>query len=92
MSAGALTVGRRVADETAPWELEDGEYCLYKDAPWVRLPNGIGPCNLKEWSPVWHEDGTLTLSPSILDRGGDPSNGIEPGWHGYLERGVWREV
>lgn len=33
-----------------------------------------------------HEDGTITVSPSILiathDRGS---------WHGYLERGVWRE-
>ncbi len=30
-----------------------------------------------------HEDGTITVSPSILD----PAPG---GWHGYLERGVWR--
>lgn len=34
-----------------------------------------------------HEDGTITVSPSILmpaDRG--------QYWHGYLERGIWREV
>jgi hypothetical protein len=34
-----------------------------------------------------HEDGTITVSPSILmraDRG--------QAWHGYLERGVWRDV
>lgn len=34
-----------------------------------------------------HEDGTITVSPSILMRAdrGTP-------WHGYLEHGVWREV
>jgi hypothetical protein len=32
-----------------------------------------------------HEDGTITVSPSILSR----SPG---GWHGYLERGEWRSV
>jgi hypothetical protein len=32
-----------------------------------------------------HEDGTITVSPSILTAG-------ERVWHGYLERGVWREV
>lgn len=37
-----------------------------------------------------HADGTLTISPSISDRkrGGSDSDG----WHGYLERGVWRQV
>lgn len=35
-------------------------------------------------------DGTLTIAASISDRrrGGSESDG----WHGYLERGVWREV
>jgi hypothetical protein len=32
-------------------------------------------------------DGTLTISPSILAVRPDGN-----GWHGYLERGVWREV
>lgn len=32
-----------------------------------------------------HEDGTITVQPSILD----PEPG---GWHGWLERGVWRSV
>jgi hypothetical protein len=36
---------------------------------------------------VEHEDGTITVSPSILVTG---SHGKQ--WHGYLERGVWREV
>jgi hypothetical protein len=36
-----------------------------------------------------HEDGTITVSPSILitsHNEGDPEV-----WHGFLERGVWRE-
>ncbi len=32
-----------------------------------------------------HEDGTITVSPSILITRHDGQ------WHGYLERGVWRE-
>lgn len=34
-----------------------------------------------------HEDGTITVSPSIISYG---QNGKQ--WHGYLERGVWREI
>lgn len=38
-------------------------------------------------------DGTLTISPSISDRkrDQDPSTPGD-GWHGFLERGVWRQV
>lgn len=35
-----------------------------------------------------HEDGTITVSPSILSTKADHGHD----WHGYLERGVWREV
>lgn len=35
-------------------------------------------------------DGSLTVSPSISDR---PSHGGDSdGWHGYLEKGRWRQV
>ena len=85
MSAGDITQGVRRADDTAPWDLEPGDYCLHYGQVWVKLPNGVGPSNLANWNPIEHEDGTITLSPSILDRGGS-------GWHGYLERGIWREV
>jgi hypothetical protein len=33
-----------------------------------------------------HDDGTITVSPSILTGRGERQ------WHGYLEHGVWREV
>jgi hypothetical protein len=35
-----------------------------------------------------NEDGTITVSPSILM----PSDNPAGEWHGYLERGIWREV
>lgn len=84
--------GRRVADNTAPWELEAGDYCFRGDGEhrflWVTLPDGVGPCRLEGWSVTEHDDGTVTVSPSILDS--DPrKNGN--GWHGYLEHGVWRQ-
>jgi hypothetical protein len=34
---------------------------------------------------VEHEDGTITVSPSILSVGKDA-------YHGFLEHGVWREA
>lgn len=50
-----------------------------------RTPNGHTG-NLANHDVTEHDDGTITVSPSILV---ENSNG--EGWHGYLERGVWRE-
>ena len=43
---------------------------------------------LKNHAVIEHEDGTITVSPSILVSRG----GREGEWHGFLERGVWRAV
>lgn len=43
--------------------------------------------NLARHTVTEHEDGTITVSPSILISAG----GIAL-WHGWLERGVWREA
>lgn len=83
------TQGRRVPSDTAPWDLEPGDYMVTEDGvAWVRLPNGVGPSRLEGWGLEEHDDGTITLTPSIQDVPADGS----PGWHGYIERGVWREV
>lgn len=70
---------------------EPGSYG--KDAEgewWVNPPKpGIGAGCIGSHEVVEHEDGTITVSPSILSQGG-PNGSIA--WHGYLERGVWREV
>jgi hypothetical protein len=52
---------------------------------WGCTPNGLG-ANLLKHKTVEHEDGTITVSPSIL-----VNAGREESWHGFLERGVWRE-
>jgi hypothetical protein len=51
---------------------------------WIRDPNG-NPGRLEDHTVTEHPDGTITVSPSILD----PSPG---GWHGFLERGKWRQA
>lgn len=51
---------------------------------WVRLPTGVGawmPLGPNRWQVEEHEDGTITVTPSIDDR--DPKNL----WHGWLTRG-----
>ena len=37
-----------------------------------------------------HEDETVSLSPSVLCYPG--SCGVAEGYHGWLERGVWRQA
>lgn len=51
---------------------------------WIKDPIGCPGC-ITTHTVTEHEDGTVTVSPSILD----PAPG---GWHGWLERGVWRQA
>lgn len=72
-------------DDSIP---EPGEYGRGSDGHWQVLPPDtdlIG--SLSKHDVVEHEDGTITVSPSILIRG---HSGRE--WHGWLERGIWRKV
>ena len=46
-------------------------------------------CNLRGHNVIEHEDGTITVSPSILITTGRSTGRKQ--WHGYLEKGVWRE-
>lgn len=73
--------GRRVASYDA--DHEAGAY-WQRDGHWFGMtPNGLC-ANLANHRVVEHEDGTITVSPSILVRS------AEGGWHGFLERGLWR--
>ena len=49
-------------------------------------PKGWGGI-LSNHTVMEHEDGSITVTPSILI---GPA-GDSPGWHGFLERGVFRE-
>ncbi|HUY03303.1 MAG TPA: hypothetical protein VMV33_08455 [Rhodocyclaceae bacterium] len=67
--------------------LESGEYGKWTDGTWFACtPNGHG-ANLGNHNVAEHDDGTVTVTPSILVGGSDTG----PLWHGYLTRGVWRE-
>lgn len=51
---------------------------------WIVDPNGrVG--RLTTHTVEEHEDGTITVTPSILDK-------TPGGYHGWLERGVWRSA
>lgn len=53
-------------------------------------PNGHA-CTLSAHQITEHEDGTITVNPSILIRRScDHGQTWVELWHGYLERGVWR--
>lgn len=85
-------LGKRVPDFDGSYLLKPGEYGKvsghwYCCAPRVIPDDEFGfHGNLSAHQVTEHEDGTITVSPSILITGHDGS------WHGYLEKGVWREV
>jgi len=77
--------GRRLPDGSPPiTDVQPGDYWKSEYGHWfAKAPNGfIG--NLKGHEVVEHDDGTITVSPSMLVDDG------ESNWHGYLEKGVWR--
>ena len=86
--------GRRLPDGVGVFaacdygRLEEGA----QEKRWVwhaRPPHGhVG--SLKNHDVTEHEDGTITVSPSILIHSSD-DDGSPVVWHGFLERGVWRE-
>lgn len=78
--------GTRIDAKDNP-RFKAGEYGQISDGTWYGCtPNGHA-CSLAKHTVTEHEDGTITVSPSILvsDNSGEL-------WHGYLEHGVWREV
>lgn len=77
--------GRRIPNPE-PSLCEPGDYYQGKDGYWTaQTPNGHY-ANLRKHEVTEHEDGTITVSPSIL-----VSDGIGPVWHGYIKHGVWEE-
>jgi hypothetical protein len=95
MAAGDTMQGRRLPDG-AKWYGDDpdaaqpGDYGrVLQDGEWgwrCRTPNGYGG-DLRNHNVIEHENRTITVSPSIL-----VMSPPQASWHGYLERGVWREV
>ncbi len=91
---GGTTQGRRYPDVSDTYEpherMEPGGYRREHDSHTGRWhwticdPRGhIG--RIDNHTVTEHEDGTITVEPSILDAN-------EGGWHGYLRCGVWEGV
>jgi hypothetical protein len=74
-------------EDLKPSEINPGEYWLDEKMGWLCCtPNGqLG--TLIKHLVTEHDDGTITVAPSILVSGGDTET-----YHGFLEHGVWREV
>ena len=95
--------GRRITWEQAEnlANIQPGDYWFdprhgwYAACPTPRDGDGMISClaYLKSHKVIEHEDGTITVSPSILVKGPDsaPKDWAENHtWHGFLERGIWR--
>jgi len=83
-------IGTRLPDETdwssnlpygSYWKLNGTWYCIAPDGSFGRLSNH---------NVVEHEDGTITVTPSILISSTSNKNQVVQKWHGFLERGIWR--
>ena len=76
-----------------------GEHERFKGLWFMMLPTGNIGCiydkkttgKKEHHSVTEHEDGTITVNPSILHNAeGKYHNPTQKTWHGYLERGIWR--
>lgn len=78
--------GRRLPDGT-DWSsnIQPGDYWKFDGIWYAETPNHL-TANLGGHAILEHTDGTITVSPSILVTGG-----YSKSWHGYLEKGIWRE-
>ena len=79
---------RKDLDGKYPYEIEPhlqpGDYASSVYGLWcLRAPNGdAGTLKPSVHTIIEHEDGTLTVSPSIQFETGQR-------WHGYLKNGNW---
>ena len=78
--------GKRKDDHENGALLADGEYGKNNNGNWYARPPGVRmTANLARHQVNEHDDGTITVSPPIL------IDDLRNRWHGFLERGVWRE-
>lgn len=83
--------GRRIhTDEQGHVIFRSGDYGKTHDGVWHCMPPGEDSMlgSLANHEVTEHEDGTITVKPSILIQGEDGDRKLK--WHGYLERGEWR--
>lgn len=84
--------GRRIECPSSSWDAgecpyEPGDYWKDKAGDWRGVtPNGL-PVWLKNHQVAEHDDGTISVTPSILANGGKRNE-----WHGYLTNGEWKPI
>lgn len=93
---GTSLKGRRIdstGDGFLPHLQGRGDYGKDDTGVWWAIAPAAGcpVANLSNHDVTEHEDGTITVSPSILLSHQVDGADVEI-WHGYLERGVWRAV
>lgn len=75
-----------------PHRLRPGEYCCWNSIWYCCTPNGhLG--SLRKHAVTEHEDGTISVHPSIkvsFRRTGADADAVA--YHGWLERGIWRDA
>ena len=62
--------------------VKEGDYFRDEDGMWAVRPPKSDIGFLDGHTVIEHEDGTITISPSI----------VTPNWHGYLRQGEWTEA
>lgn len=85
------TPGLRVYPVDGKLWLSEGTYGKDTDGRWLARPPGCHMGSLENHEVTEHEDGTISVSPSILLSEGDGKGGMVEAWHGYLRRGVWEQ-
>ena len=81
--------GRRLPDgDATQLDYAPGDYAKDLQTGWwfFRTPNNL-LASMRTHTVEEHEDGSITVSPSIVV----DTPGVAY-WHGWLERGVWREA
>lgn len=84
-------IGRRLPDDFSArpnfsWDdTKAGDYWKLGDQWFLVSPEGEFGGTDTRWTVVEHEDGTITISPSVFFNS-------PRGWHGFLQRGIWRRV
>ena len=86
--------GRRLPDDLDPFAsgaAQPGDYWRHRGVWYCMTPSGdMG--NLRLHAIGEHEDGTITVLPSIRVTRPMASGASQEEYHGWLERGVWRSV
>lgn len=83
---GKVKFKRIYPDDNGDIKYPEASYGKGNDGIWMLRPLGGNLGSLKDHEVTENEDGTITVSPSILMDDGRTKV------HGYIERGIWRNI